>query len=102
MKKGDKKSGNQPDQHDLAIVTSVDNIQRAKDLEELLISNSIPAVVKDEDFDNPIFLMVPEDLLAESREILKSEIDLEEFYGYAAHLQDDYIEADLDSFDEYL
>ena len=102
MKKGDKKRGNQSEQHDLAVVTAVDTMPRAKDLEELLISNSIPAVVKDEDFDNPILLMVPEDLVAEAREILKSEVDLEEFYGYAAHLQDDYIEADLDSFDEYL
>jgi len=83
---------------DLAVVTLLSDMVRAKEYETLLKLNDIPAVIKEHvdarGESQGMAIMVPEDYLDEAHVVIESQDAYDDFYDYAFEEEDD---ADFDA-----
>jgi len=78
---------------DFVIVTVVDDMEQARELEALLKNNDIPVTVKEQNDESAGFrgfaVMVPEDYIDEAHVVIESQDAYEDFYDLALEEEDD-------------
>ncbi len=79
---------------ELAIVTSVDNFEKAREYEILLKNNEIPTIIKkrhvpDENGACEVVVMVPEKYLDEAHVVIESQNVYDDFYDFASDENED-------------
>lgn len=88
---------------DLAVVTLLSDMVRAKEYETLLRLNDIPAVIKEQrdaqGESKGMAIMVPEDYLDEAHVVIESQDAYDDFYDYAFEEEDD-VDFDSDYLDD--
>lgn len=99
MTKRSKKSQNSHSKlQDFVVVTFIEDLEQAKEYENLLRTNDIPAVINEQD-EQPdgtkgVAVMVPEDFLDEAHVVIESQDAYDDFYDFAL---DDEVDDDFDS-----
>ena len=98
-KRSRKSQKSQSNLQDFVVVTFIEDLEQAKEYENLLRTNDIPAVINEQD-EQPggtkgIAVMVPEDFLDEAHVVIESQDAYDDFYDFA--LEEDEIDDDFDS-----
>ena len=77
------KSAIRPKEKDYAIVTVVEDMEKARDFKDLLEENDIPAMIRKQDGSSGepcITVLVPEESLDEAHVIIESQDTFDDFY----------------------
>lgn len=97
-KRSKKSQKSQSNLQDFVVVTFIEDLEQAKEYENLLKTNDIPAVINEQDEQSGgtkgIAVMVPEDFLDEAHVVIESQDAYDDFYDFAL---EDEIDDDFDS-----
>jgi ferredoxin-fold anticodon binding domain-containing protein len=97
-KRSKKNQKSQSKLKDFVVVTSVEDLEQAREYETLLRVNDIPAIIKEQVDQSlgvrSVAIMVPEDCLDEAHVVIESQNAYDDFYDFAL---EDETETDFDS-----